>query len=53
MSSSRALESLKPPADSKVQSLDELRQRKNQQRLAETAALMEDHDIRMCRRTGH
>ena len=48
-----ALESLRTPAASNVQSLDELRQRKNLQRLAETAALMEDHDIRMCRRSGH
>lgn len=53
MSSNRALESLKSPAASNVQSLDELRQRKIQQRLVETAALMEDHDIRMCRRSGH
>ena len=53
MSNSMALESLKPPSASNVQSLDELRQRRNQQRLAETAALMEEHDIRMCRRSGH
>ena len=51
--SSRALESLNSPVASNVKSLDELRQRKNEQRLAETAALMEEHDIRMCRRTGH
>ena len=53
MSSSRALEGFSSPAASNVKSLDELRQRRNQQRLAEANALMEDHDIRMCRRSGH